>query len=187
MLAESGARVASTDDGSAVGRIVLSSYGWRLFTDRPIGYGLGFDSMAHSGDYWEYFEYYANADAIRNYSVHNYFLQILDKYGVGALLAGVLVFPRRKADFRILLPMIAYIVHISFHNDGPMQADFFIWYVLAMFPAATPTLSKVLPSLGWRDGDKLGARWRASLANQRAARAPPDDASPNGAPSGGPV
>ena len=33
-----------------------------------------------------------------------------------------------------MIPFLIYIVHVYFHNDGPLQSDILIWYVLALIP-----------------------------------------------------
>jgi hypothetical protein len=137
-LANKGVRIASTEDGSALGRQVLADFGWRLFLDRPIGYGLGFDSTQHYNEFSQYLLYFANPEQARLYPPHNYVLNMLNKYGVGMVLLIPLFLPRRRSTYYAALPFSAYLLHILFHNDGPFQADFLIWYVFAMF---TPALS----------------------------------------------
>lgn len=127
-----GLRVAQTDDGSAMGRGVLANLGLRLFLSQPFGYGLGFDSTQYWAEYWDYLKYAPNADAVRSYTLHNYFLLILNKYGVGAIAALALLIPRSHADRLTAVAFLPYFFHIAFHNDGPFQADFLFWYVIAI-------------------------------------------------------
>lgn len=134
-LAAMGFRVASTEDGSAVGRAVLALYGVRLFLEHPIGYGLTFDSTKHASRYFHDFIGMGNSQAIRNYALHNYPLLILNKYGAAVIALVALVFPRRRQHWLIVLAFLPYILHILFHNDGPFQADFLIWYILPLFPS----------------------------------------------------
>lgn len=136
ILAEAGIRVASVNDGSALGRAVLADYGWRLFAARPIGYGYGFDSTQHWSEYWQYMLYYANPEQIRRFAPHNYVIIMLNKYGIGLLLLLPLIVPRSRAAWAATLPFLAYLLHILFHNDGPLLADFLFWYVVAMFGPA---------------------------------------------------
>lgn len=127
-----GLRIASTDDGSAEGRGVLANYGVRLLMDNPLGYGLGFDSTEHWSDYWQYLQYADNSQAVKNYALHNYFLMLLNKYGVSALMVLPLLLPRSRRDWIMLLAFVPYFFHVAFHNDGPLQADFLVWYIIVM-------------------------------------------------------
>ena len=81
-LEQSGLRVANTSDGSALGRFTLGSYGIRLFLNQPMGYGLGFNPRDHWPEHWEFLQHMANAQAIRHYGLHNFFLNSLNKYGL---------------------------------------------------------------------------------------------------------
>lgn len=131
-LVSAGLRVAETDDGSAQGRGTLASYGVRLFLARPVGYGLGFASTDYWADYWQYLQYSANSQAVKNYALHNYFLLTMNKYGAAAIIGLIMIIPRSRRDFITLLAFIPYIFHIAFHNDGPLSADFLIWYILPL-------------------------------------------------------
>lgn len=129
-LAEAGLRVARTDDGSASNRKVLRAFGFLLFFDQPYGYGLSFNSVEHWAEYWEKLKNYPNPVAIQQHALHNYYMVILNKYG-GLILVvfaylGVLLL-RNPITLLCLTP---YLVHIFFHNDGPLQADFLIWFML---------------------------------------------------------
>jgi len=150
-LISAGIRVAETDDGSAQGRGTLASYGVRLFLARPVGYGLGFSSTDYWADYWQYIQYSANSQAVKNYALHNYFLLTLNKYGVAAVLGVLILIPRSRRDWITLLAFIPYIFHIAFHNDGPLSADFLIWYIIplgAMVPLHRRVVFK--GSANWR-------------------------------------
>jgi len=131
-LVQAGLRIAETGDGSSEGRLTLASYGWQLFVDRPTGYGLTFNSTLFWSDYWEYVQYAPNSQSVKNYALHNYFLQILNKYGIGSLFIALILAPLSKRDWLVVLAFVPYILHIAFHNDGPMQADFLFWYVLPL-------------------------------------------------------
>lgn len=148
ILAGAGVRIANINDGSAMGRAVLADYGWRLFTSRPIGYGFGFDSTQHWSDYWQYMLYYANPEQIRRFAPHNYAIIMLNKYGLGALLLLPLIIPRTRGAWAAALPFLAYLLHILFHNDGPLLADFLFWYVVAMFNPAVATINTKLNRVG---------------------------------------
>lgn len=135
LLAERGVRVASRDDSSAEGRSILQWFGLQLFLRHPIGYGLTFDST----QYWPLFahetRYMENPHVIRHYALHNYPLMMLNKYGVFVIGLMLLVLPRSRAQWVVVLAFVPYLAHIFFHNDGPFLADFFIWYVLPLFAA----------------------------------------------------
>lgn len=133
LLESFGLRVGSTDDGSALGRVVLQNYGLQLFLVQPLGYGLGFESGAHWSAYWEEFQYLENVNAIRQHALHNYFLNMLCKYGVAIVFIGLWVTAAIARRWELLLPFVAYLVHIFFHNDGPLQADFLFWFVAPLF------------------------------------------------------
>jgi hypothetical protein len=152
-LADHGLRVASTTDGSAIGRAVLAKVGWHLFLERPVGYGLTYDSTRYWGEYWQYIEYMPNAITARSYPPHNYFLNMLGKYGIGLFLLLPLALPRRREVWAVALPFLAYSVHEMFHNGGPLQADFLIWYIFPMCVPAVDVLSQ-------RSRERVGARWR---------------------------
>ena len=53
-----------------------------------------------------------------------------------------LILPRRRQIYAAALPFSAYLMHILFHNDGPFQADFLIWYVFAMYVPALGVLAQ---------------------------------------------
>lgn len=130
-LAEWGVRVATTGDSSSEGRATLQKYGWFLFGNRPLGYGLTFEST----QYWQLFSneviYDDNPMSIRNWALHNYYLIILNKYGAFAFAIVPFILPFTRRGWMILLGFIPYIIHIYFHNDGPMQGDFLIFFVIA--------------------------------------------------------
>jgi small basic protein len=132
-LAEGGLRVARTEDGSSAGRAVLRAYGTQLFLDRPYGYGLTFKSVNYWQDYLYRYLDYENYMAISIHALHNYYLQILNKYG--ALIFPVAGWVAYQAILRPVLcaGFIPYVAHIYYHNDGPLQGDFMIWFILPMY------------------------------------------------------
>lgn len=130
-LDNAGVRVASTDDGSAEGRSTLRRYGIFLLTQRPIGYGLTFDSTQHWQSFAHQVRYRANPMAIRQWALHNYYLMILGKYGLFLIALLALLIPTRRASLFLGLAFVPYMVHIFYHNDGPLQGDFLIFYILA--------------------------------------------------------
>lgn len=128
-----GLRIGETQDSSAVGRTVLQVYGLMLFAARPYGYGLAFDSTEHWLGFWTYLKDFDNAEAITWHALHNYYLMVINKYGVAILLLAAVV-ARTLMRYRwAVLGFVPYLVHIFFHNDGPLQADFLIWYIIPMF------------------------------------------------------
>ena len=126
-LAEAGLRVARTDDGSSSNRRVLRAFGFMLFFDRPYGYGLSFNSVEHWSHYWEKLKHYPNPMAIQLHALHNYYMMILNKYGGLILFVFAYVVVLLVKNPIALLCLTPYIIHIFFHNDGPLQADFLIW------------------------------------------------------------
>lgn len=154
-----GLRVGETQDSSAVGRIVLQIYGLMLFAARPYGYGLTFDSTEHWLGFWPYLKDFENAEAITWHALHNYYLMVINKYGFPILLLGIVVV-RILLRYRwAVLGFVPYLVHIFFHNDGPLQGDFFIWYILPMY-AGTARLSLRRPNVPGRSGTSDVRTWR---------------------------
>ncbi len=134
ILESTGLRVFSTEDKSAVGRAPLRDFGIILFLDRPIGYGLAFDPRDHWEQHWSALSHYENASIITRERLHNYFLNIINKYGV------LLVFPAAFGlyymgrHWRSCFPFIVYIVHIFYHNAGPLQGNALLWLVIPTLP-----------------------------------------------------
>ncbi len=124
-----GLRVTETEDGSATGRGVLSYFGVLLFLDRPIGYGLGFDSLEHWPEFWETLKDMPNAEGIQKWPIHNAPLILLNKYGAPMAVVMIGTIAVALKHWRIALGFVPYTVHILFHNDGPLQGDFFIWSI----------------------------------------------------------
>lgn len=134
VLGETELRVARTGDGSSLGRFTLAQYGLQLFLDRPIGYGLGFDPRELWPAYWKDLQHMANPEAIQKHALHNYYLNALNEYGLPIVFVGIFTLYKFAKDWRVLLPFLIYMVHIYFHNEGPLQADILIWYVLPLLP-----------------------------------------------------
>jgi hypothetical protein len=130
LLADQGLRAARIDDGSASNRSVLRAYGTLLFLDRPYGYGLAFNSPDYWTEYWEKLKHYPNPKAISIHALHNYYFVMLNKYGAAILLVAgytsLLIYKKKT----LALCFLPYMVHIYFHNDGPLQGDFLIWYLI---------------------------------------------------------
>lgn len=133
LLAETGLRVLNTANSSAQGRAVLQTYGMQLFWANPLGYGLAFTSTDYWAYYWDALSQMDNAKAISIHALHNYYLLILNKYGVLCLAVVPLVLWLMWKRYYVALMFIPYLVHINYHNDGPLQADFLFWTVLPIF------------------------------------------------------
>lgn len=144
-LAALGLRVAQTGDSSSEGRATLALFGLTLFMDRPIGYGLAFSSIDFAGRYQQLVVHMPNPEVIRNFTLHNYFLLMLTKYGVGAILLLPLVLPRRKFVWWTVVGLTPYFGHVAFHNAGPLQGDVLIWFVLPLFFPAIAILAMQAP------------------------------------------
>jgi hypothetical protein len=147
-----GMRVGNTEDASAVGRTVLQVYGILLFLDQPFGYGLAFNSVDHAGRYWSDLIGFENAETITKNALHNYYLLMLNKYGALILIVALFVARRLVKSALLVLAFVPYMVHVFYHNDGPYQADFIIWFLIPMFGR--------IGIVGWT---QPGPRWRATL------------------------
>jgi hypothetical protein len=130
LLQDFGLRAAQVDDGSSTNRKVLRAYGFMLLAERPYGYGLSFTSTDYWFLFWDRLKDYPNAVAIRIHALHNYYMMILNKYGIIITFVGAWLFYRLIQNFFLFITFVPYIVHIFYHNDGPMQADFMIWFIL---------------------------------------------------------
>ncbi|QJB69696.1 O-antigen ligase family protein [Parasphingorhabdus halotolerans] len=133
MLGETGLRVASTKDGSALGREALALFGLRLFVEQPFGYGLLFDSTQYANAHLHFTANLQNPNVIRHFSLHNYYLQMLTKYGILLIIIIPQIIPRDRAALFGWLGFLPYIVHIAFHNEGPLTSDFMFWFVIPLF------------------------------------------------------
>ncbi|MCI0428968.1 MAG: O-antigen ligase family protein [Rhodospirillales bacterium] len=160
-------RIGETEDGSAVGRFVLQYYGLLLFLARPIGYGLTFDSTEHWTEFWTYVKDFDNANAVTAYALHNYFLMMINKYGFPILLVAGAVAWKLGRHKWALLGFVPYLVQIFFHNDGPLMADFLIWYIIPMYAglsrSSEPRGAEVLPPgavARWATGPQARMRGR---------------------------
>lgn len=129
-LDDAGVRVASTDDGSAIGRETLQHYGMLLVKARPYGYGLTFDSTRYAEQFFSELRYDDGPERVRAWALHNYYIVILGKYGLGIIFVVLLALPTTRRGWYLALGFLPYIAHIFFHNDGPLQGDFLIFYVL---------------------------------------------------------
>ncbi len=130
--ADTGLRVAQSNSSSE-NRAVLRAFGTLLFIDRPWGYGLAFNSVQHAWKYWPRLMDYDNPQSILIHALHNYYFVVLNKYGFTALLVFAYVGLALWRSRVVFIAWLPYVVHIYFHNDGPLQADFVIWFILPMF------------------------------------------------------
>lgn len=165
-----GLRIGETDDGSANGRIVLQVYGLLLFLARPIGYGLTFDSTEHWAGLWAYVKNFDNANAVTAYALHNYFLMMLNKYGFPILLLAAAVSWKLARYKWALLGFVPYLVHVFYHNDGPLMADFLIWYIFPMYAGLTR------PSPARRRGVRRSARFPRRVSGSGSGAEPASNA-----------
>ncbi|MCL4679390.1 MAG: O-antigen ligase family protein [Alphaproteobacteria bacterium] len=131
-FADTEVRALRVGDKSSEGREALRAFGGLLFMDRPFGYGLLFNSLLHVEPFWPELQHYENAETVWGNAVHNYYLLIALKYGVLFIPAVVYSIYRIIRNFGIILGFIPYAIHIYFHNDGPLQSDFMIWFFLPL-------------------------------------------------------
>lgn len=129
LLAGTDVRVLRSDS-SASNRTTLTRFGLFLIAERPIGYGLNFQSVSHWQSFSQLAHYMPNPNAIRLWALHNYYVTVVAKYGVLLVTALALVLPRSKAAAFLWLPFVAYGVHVYFHNEGPLQGDFLVFGVI---------------------------------------------------------
>ncbi|WP_221794533.1 O-antigen ligase family protein [Aquisediminimonas sediminicola] len=172
-LADAGLRVAQTEDGSSQHREVLRNFGLLLVGDNPFGYGLDFDSTQHWQKYAEQSIYANGSDSIRIWPIHNYYLNILAKYGAIAILFIPLIIPRAMNSIRIFSYFIPYLVHIFYHNAGPLSGDALIFvaitsgYFIARY-AEQPIANRILPAeKPWRRAFAMPAPHRAIFSPKR--------------------
>lgn len=144
-IQSSAPRVARVDDESAATRIVFAYYGFRLFLDNPIGYGLTFDPTAHWGQYWSDLYLIRGAQGAQVHPLHNYVLSMLNIYGFGLLLfvpIALKLLGRAKGSLIFFVP---YVIEILFHNAGPFFNDVILWFTVAAVsaaPVAAPAMSR---------------------------------------------
>jgi hypothetical protein len=153
-------RVTRVDDDTVWNRLTLATYGFKLLLENPIGYGFAFNPS----DYWEshWRDLYAlpGARAVQSKELHNYFLNMIDTYGIGLLLVVPIVAGILRRSKAWLIFFVPYILHITFHNTGPFWNDSFVWFAIAALSplallSAAPQLARVrrVP----RDAERSGA------------------------------
>jgi len=131
-LNSSGLRTFNTENSSGQGRAVLSAFGILLFFYKPFGYGLSFDSVSHYPEYWDMLKNFPNSQAITMHALHNYYLMFINKHGILALFTIPFLLRAFQRNPVGVLAFLPYMVHIFYHNDGPLQADFMFWYILPL-------------------------------------------------------
>lgn len=129
-FADTEIRALRVGDKSSEGREALRALGNLLFIDRPFGYGLKFNSIDYVSPYWPEIQHYENAETVWTNAVHNYYVLIILKYGLLFVPVALYAFISCMKNFLVFLAFLPYAIHIFFHNDGPFQADFMIWYFL---------------------------------------------------------
>ncbi|MEO6360336.1 MAG: O-antigen ligase family protein [Sphingomicrobium sp.] len=140
MIQSTQPRLVETDDKSATGRMSLFTFGLILFRDNPLGYGLEFSPTDHWTDYWHYLYTLPSAVVVQTQELHNYALNMLNTYGIGLLLLVPTIFGLLRRGKASLLFFIPYVVHIAFHNSGPLWNDMIIWFVVAAISVAGQNL-----------------------------------------------
>lgn len=146
-----GSRVATLDDASAQGRLVLYTYGLRLAADYPFGLGWGFVPGDLAWLYWEHLSGFVNSDGVFRLGIHNGFLNFFLNYGLFgcAVIAAAACIKPRKFVF-ITVGSTAYIVNAFFHNNGFFLGDYYYWFAFAVFlhlyqPAGSAVSEGVVP------------------------------------------
>ncbi len=134
ILESTGLRIFSTEDKSAAGRAPLRALGYYLFMDRPIGYGLAFDPREHWERHWSALSDFENASIVTRERLHNYFWNIMNKYGVLIVFPAAFAFFHIFRNWRSTFPFIVYAGHILFHNTGPLQGNALLWFVIPLLP-----------------------------------------------------
>jgi hypothetical protein len=116
----------------------LFTFGLILFRDNPLGYGLEFSPVDHWTDYWHYLYTLPSAVVVQTRELHNYALNMLNTYGIGLLLLLPTAFGLLRRGKASLIFFVPYIVHIAFHNSGPLWNDMIIWFVIAAISVTEP-------------------------------------------------
>jgi hypothetical protein len=128
-------RVVRTDDDSAEARSTLVYYGFRLFADNPLGYGLTFAPMTLWQHYWPDLYMMQAPQGTRENELHNYAVNMLNVYGIGLLLLVPVIIRLLRQSKASLIFFVPYVIHILFHNYGPFYNDNVIWFVVAAIAA----------------------------------------------------
>jgi hypothetical protein len=153
-----GMRAFMTGDKSSEGRVTLIFYGLQLFREHPLGYGLGFDPTRYWGDHLELLMTFTNPNSAISFELHNYPLTILNYYGVGILLAIPAAFAMMARHRSVLLAFLPYVIHILFHNYGPLAKNDHL--IFLAFAAVAMPVAPALSHATRRAGDVGRVAWR---------------------------
>lgn len=134
LLQGMGLRVATLEDKSTDSRGALLKYGLELLKDNPIGYGLDFNPTNLWQEYWSDIANTPGANNIVAYPLHNYFLSMLNVYGISLFFLVPLVIVKMLRGVDISILFVPYLIHILFHNAGPFWSDAYIWFVVGCVP-----------------------------------------------------
>jgi hypothetical protein len=172
LLAQSGLRAMSTGDKSELARNPLMIYGWRLFMAHPLGYGITFDSklLVHAvniGDLSANANLNGLTDLFEDRDLHNYWLAMLNMYGLFLLPAAYFVIRGMIRYWQISLAFVPYMVHVTFHNGAPLINDYMFWVPLGIFVGSI----KMPAAAGQRIAALAGQRARPSRLRQAPLRA----------------
>lgn len=131
-----GLRVGSSADKSVSARDALFDYGWQIFTRDLWGYGLTFDST----QFYRLGDTNFGAisltpgldDVFARVGLHNYPLTMLNRYGVLGVFLCAWVLRRILRQWKYALLFVPYFVHTLYHNLGPLDSDFVIWFPIGL-------------------------------------------------------
>ena len=154
---------ALRSDSSSENRGVLREFGVYLIAERPLGYGLDFESTSYSEEYYGQVVYTSSPNSIRQWALHNYYLMVTAKHGLLLLLLLFLVVPRTRPGWAALWVFTPYMVHVFYHNDGPLQGDFIIFFV---FPLVAMWVGMAAPE-AFASGKPV---WRRAFGDARMRR-----------------
>jgi hypothetical protein len=127
-------RIASAEDQSAQGRLVLYTFGFHLFFDNPFGLGWGFTPGEYAWLYWEYLAGTGKADVAFRLELHNSYLNYLLVYGIVGVVPIVVLFflyPTRFVVFAIFFS--SYFVNAALHNAGVFVGSLQFWWAVAFY------------------------------------------------------
>ena len=143
-------RITRVDDDTVWNRLTLATYGFQLFLENPLGYGFTFKPFDLWADHWRDLYALPGANAVRSKELHNYFLNMLNTYGIGLLLIAPLVVSMLVRSKLWLIFFVPYIFHITFHNTGPFWNDAIVWFAIAALSASAGASAAPQFALGRR-------------------------------------